>query len=110
MREVTAHVQPHNLRASHDLHNHRTSLQSGVVVSHRSIFKSIALISAVSLFVAIPVVFYAEMEMQRISLDAARNMERELTKMVAKDVAQPVQLGFSGTVDEPFTICGRPSR
>ncbi|WP_194269235.1 methyl-accepting chemotaxis protein [Tritonibacter litoralis] len=63
-------------------------------------FRIAILVSTFSLIVAVPVAIFAEMELVRISMTATRDMERELTQMVAKEVAQPVQLGFSGTVDE----------
>ncbi len=63
-------------------------------------FRIALLVSTFSIIVAVPVAIFAEMEMIRISMTATRDMERELTQMVAKEVAQPVQLGFSGTVDD----------
>ncbi|MBT8152530.1 HAMP domain-containing protein [Epibacterium ulvae] len=63
-------------------------------------FRIAILVSTFSIIVALPVAIFAEMEMIRISMTATRDMERELTQMVAKEVAQPVQLGFSGTVDD----------
>lgn len=69
-------------------------------VLHSMNLRIALLASGFSLIVAIPIAFYAAKQLERTALNAAREMERELTQMVAKEVAQPVQLGFSGTVEE----------
>ncbi len=67
---------------------------------HSMNFRISLLVSAFTLIVALPIAFYAALQLERISINAARDMQYELTRALVKDVAQPVQLGFSGTVDE----------
>ena len=57
-------------------------------------FRIAILVSTFSLIVSVPVAIFAEMELVRISMTATRDMERELTQMVAKKWRNRSSLDF----------------
>ncbi|MCG7626664.1 methyl-accepting chemotaxis protein [Epibacterium sp. MM17-32] len=77
---------------------------AGRRATSHSIFASMnlriaALVAIFSLIVALPIGILAGGRLETQSMDALRTLQLELTNMAATQVAQPVQLGFSGTVE-----------
>ena len=58
------------------------------------------LVTLFSLLTALPLAFLAGQRLQTQALDALRVLEQELTTMAAKEIEQPMKLGFSGTVEK----------
>ncbi|MBY6138461.1 methyl-accepting chemotaxis protein [Leisingera daeponensis] len=57
------------------------------------------LVTLFALLTALPLAFLAGQRLQTQALDALRVLQHELTTMAAKEIEQPMKLGFSGTVE-----------
>ncbi|MEW2913325.1 methyl-accepting chemotaxis protein [Leisingera sp. JC11] len=58
------------------------------------------LVTLFSLLTALPLAYLAGQRLQSQALDALRVLEQELTAITAREIEQPMKLGFSGTVEK----------
>ncbi len=67
----------------------------------RSLNLRIALLVTVfALLTALPMAYLAAQRLQTQALDSLRLLQRELTTATAREIAQPMKLGFSGSVEQ----------
>lgn len=77
----------------------RADMYSGF--AWRSLNLRIALLVTVfALLTALPMAYLAAQRLQTQALDSLRLLQRELTTATAREIAQPMKLGFSGSVEQ----------